>query len=154
MVACFSAACSVTQSCPTLCDPMDCSPHGSSIHGISQAGILEWVAISSSKDIIVYLCVYIHSGYCCELTNCFLPVVFKNIWSERNVSIYTLFSVHPAPYENYILYFTGNPSLKKVGKLLPMGKIELTAYFYIAYKLRTVWKSKKIGHWKINSPGR
>ena len=24
----------VTQSCPTLCDPIDCSPPGSSIHGI------------------------------------------------------------------------------------------------------------------------
>ena len=24
----------VTQSCPTLCDPMDCSPPGSSVHGI------------------------------------------------------------------------------------------------------------------------
>ena len=24
----------ITQSCPTLCDPMDCSPPGSSIHGI------------------------------------------------------------------------------------------------------------------------
>ena len=23
----------VTQSCPTLCDPMDCSPPGSSVHG-------------------------------------------------------------------------------------------------------------------------
>ena len=38
--------CSVTNSCPTLCDPMDCSPPGSSVHGILQAGILEWVAIS------------------------------------------------------------------------------------------------------------
>ena len=28
-------------------DPMDCSPPGSSVHGISQAGMLEWVAISS-----------------------------------------------------------------------------------------------------------
>ena len=27
----------VTQSCPTLCDPMDCSPPGSSVHGILQA---------------------------------------------------------------------------------------------------------------------
>ena len=36
----------VTQSCLTLCDPMDCSPPGSSIHGILQARILEWVAIS------------------------------------------------------------------------------------------------------------
>ena len=36
----------VTQSCPTLCDPVDCSPRGSSIHGILQARILEWVDIS------------------------------------------------------------------------------------------------------------
>ena len=28
--------CLVTQSCPTLCDPMDCSPPGSSVHGNSQ----------------------------------------------------------------------------------------------------------------------
>ena len=39
----------VTQSCPTLCDPMDCSPPGSSVHGILQARILEWVAIPSSR---------------------------------------------------------------------------------------------------------
>ena len=37
------------QSCPTLCDLMDCSPPGSSVHGILQAGILGWVAISSSR---------------------------------------------------------------------------------------------------------
>ena len=40
---------SVTQSCPTLCDPMDGSLPGSSVHGIFQARILEWVAISSSR---------------------------------------------------------------------------------------------------------
>ena len=39
----------VTQSCPTLSDPMDCSPPGSSVHGILQAGILEWTAISFSR---------------------------------------------------------------------------------------------------------
>ena len=39
----------VTQSCPTLCNPMDCSLAGSSIHGIFQARILEWVAISFSR---------------------------------------------------------------------------------------------------------
>ena len=27
----------VTQSCLTLCDPMDCSPLGSSLHGILQS---------------------------------------------------------------------------------------------------------------------
>ena len=40
---------SVTQSCPTLCGPMNCSPSGSSVHGISQAKILEWVAVPSSR---------------------------------------------------------------------------------------------------------
>ena len=38
----------VTQSCPTLSDPMDCSLPGSSIHGIFQARVLEWVAIAFS----------------------------------------------------------------------------------------------------------
>ena len=42
--------CVVTKSCLTLCDPMDCSPPGSSVHGISQARILQWVAISFSKE--------------------------------------------------------------------------------------------------------
>ena len=41
----------VSQSCPTLCDPMDCSLPGFSDHGILQARILEWVAISSPGDL-------------------------------------------------------------------------------------------------------
>ena len=43
------SVCSVAQSCPPLCDPLDCSPPGSSIHGTLQARILEWLAISSSR---------------------------------------------------------------------------------------------------------
>ena len=39
----------VTQSCPTLRDPMDCSPPGSSVHGIFQARVLEWGAIAFSR---------------------------------------------------------------------------------------------------------
>ena len=39
----------VTQSCRTLCDPMDCSLSGSSVLGIFQTRILEWVAISFSR---------------------------------------------------------------------------------------------------------
>ena len=38
----------VTQSCPTLRDPMDCSLPGSSVHGIFQASVLEWIAIAFS----------------------------------------------------------------------------------------------------------
>ena len=39
----------VTQSCPTLSDPMDCSLPGFSVHGIFQARVLEWVAIAFVK---------------------------------------------------------------------------------------------------------
>ena len=39
----------VTQSCPTLCDPVDCNLLGFSTHGILQARILEWIAISFSR---------------------------------------------------------------------------------------------------------
>ena len=38
------------QSRLTLGSPRDCSPLGSSVHGIFQAKILEWVAISFSRD--------------------------------------------------------------------------------------------------------
>ena len=41
----------VTQSCLTLCDPMDYSLPGSSIHGIFQARVLEWGAIAFSMII-------------------------------------------------------------------------------------------------------
>ena len=39
----------VTQSCPTLSNPIDCSPPGSPVPGILQARTLEWVAISFSR---------------------------------------------------------------------------------------------------------
>ena len=41
--------CSVAQSSLTLCNPLDYSLPGSFVHGLFQAGILEWVAISSSS---------------------------------------------------------------------------------------------------------
>ena len=46
---CSLLLCLVTQLDLTPCDPMDCSSPGFSGHGTSQAGILEWVAISSSR---------------------------------------------------------------------------------------------------------
>ena len=39
----------VSQSCPTLHDPIDGSPPGSPVPGILQARTLEWVAISFSR---------------------------------------------------------------------------------------------------------
>ena len=46
----------VTQSCPTLSDPMDCSLPGSSVHGIFQPRVLEWGVIAFS-DIYTLSCV-------------------------------------------------------------------------------------------------
>ena len=39
----------VSQSCPTLSDPMDCSLPGSSVHRIFQARVLKWGAIAYSS---------------------------------------------------------------------------------------------------------
>ena len=50
-----AAAAKPLQSCPTLCNPIDSSPPGSSVHGILQARILEWVAISFPKSMLVDL---------------------------------------------------------------------------------------------------
>ena len=41
----------VTQSCLTVCNPMDCSPPGSSVHGILQGTIQEWVATPVSRGL-------------------------------------------------------------------------------------------------------
>ena len=38
------------QPCPTPCGPVDGSPPGSSVPGVLQARVLEWLAISLSKD--------------------------------------------------------------------------------------------------------
>ena len=46
---CVCVCVCVTQSCPTLCNPMDYSLPGSSVHGILQARILECVAMPSSR---------------------------------------------------------------------------------------------------------
>ena len=40
----------VAQLCATLCDPMDYSLPDSSVHGIFQAIVLEWIAISFSRE--------------------------------------------------------------------------------------------------------
>ena len=38
--------CVFSESCPTLCDPVDCSPPGSSVHGTFPARVLQWGAVS------------------------------------------------------------------------------------------------------------
>ena len=55
---CVSDSCSVM---PTLFNPINCSLPGSSVRGILHARLLEWVAISFSKYIYVYI--YMHSFF-------------------------------------------------------------------------------------------
>ena len=45
----IGCVCSVTESCSTLCGPMDYSPTGSSAHGIFHSRILEQGSISYSR---------------------------------------------------------------------------------------------------------
>ena len=45
--------CEVTQSCPTLSDPMGCSLPGSSIHEIFRARVLEWGAVAFSEVVLL-----------------------------------------------------------------------------------------------------
>ena len=45
----YSVPAKSSQSCSTLCDPMDCSLWGSSVHGILQAKILGWTAMPLSR---------------------------------------------------------------------------------------------------------
>ena len=42
----------VTQSCPTLCDPMDYSPLDSSVHGISQEEYWNGLSFPSLGDLL------------------------------------------------------------------------------------------------------
>ena len=47
----WGVECPVAPSCLTLCGSMDCKLSGFAAHGIFQARVLEWVAISYSRDL-------------------------------------------------------------------------------------------------------
>ena len=74
----------VTQSSPTLCNPMDYSSPGSFVHRIVQATILEWVAISFSRGIL--------------LTQEFNPHLLHSVWSPSDILFWS-----------FLKYFSGNP---------------------------------------------
>ena len=76
----------VAQSCPTLYDPMNCSPPGSSVHGIFQARVLEWVAISFSRDRTQVSCIasrHFTIWATRELVNFNTPLTSMDRWSKH-----------------------------------------------------------------------
>ena len=92
----FCCYCSVIQSCPTLCDPMDCSPPGSSVRGITQARILEWVAIPFSGDLPdpgsnLHLPHWRQIVYCWATREVFL------LLGTSQTSLFWSFPSHPSP---------------------------------------------------------
>ena len=87
---------SATQSCLTLCVPVDCSTPGSSVCGILQARILEWGAIPFSRGCLLH-CRQIlycpsHQGsrllfiLCVKLSPCdFHVLVILRPWTPERV---------------------------------------------------------------------
>ena len=61
----------VSQSCPTLSDPMDYSPPGSSVHGVFQERVLEWGAIAFSIKLCIVAFNYQNSTETVFLARCF-----------------------------------------------------------------------------------
>ena len=74
----------VTQSCPTLSDPMDCSLPSSSVHGIFQARVLEWGAIAFSTythsvqfSSVAQSCLTLFDTMDCSLPGSFVYGIFQ-----------------------------------------------------------------------------
>ena len=76
----------VSQSCPTLRDPMDCSLPGSSVHGILQARVLEWGAIG-----LYQICVLQTFSPSVQLIFIFLTISFTEIFNFNKVQLVSFF---------------------------------------------------------------
>ena len=107
--------CSVTQLCPTLCDPMNCSLQGASVHGIFQARILELVALSYSRvsslsrdwtHISCIPCIHRRTPNHCatwealKLNDCTLATIihFRTFSSLSKETLHLLAITHQAPH--------------------------------------------------------
>ena len=94
----------VTQSCLTLCDPMDYSLPGSSVHGILWARILEWVAILLLGEGVCY-------DQCVLLAELYKPLPCFILYSKAKFVCYsryflTSYFCIPAPcYEKDIFFW-------------------------------------------------
>ena len=79
-----------------LCSPINCSPSGLSIHDIFQAGILEWVAISSSRgssqprDQTYVSCISCTNKWILyHWATCVLSSLFLAVFSTRQPNVHT-----------------------------------------------------------------
>ena len=114
----------VTQSCPTLSDPMDCSLPGSSTHGIFQARVLEWDAIAFSwKKRLLYPKIFaLYKGVPKYIKQVLLMDINKEFDSDTYnnralihhflflfLPLYLSFSLVPFPHFSAVLFTTTLP---------------------------------------------
>ena len=71
----------ISQSCPTLCNPMDCNLPGSSVHGIFQARILEWVAQGEKGTLNKMTIIYLR--YELSMVDFFILLGFSSRWTPQ-----------------------------------------------------------------------
>ena len=83
----------VTQSCPTLSNPMDCSLPVSSVHGIFQARVLEWGAIAFSEIFSIYLYLTLHIYSFFPFFSTYLLVLFSLLYSPLGTLLQLCFPV-------------------------------------------------------------
>ena len=130
--------CLVTQSCLTLCNPMDCNPAGSSVHRVSQTRILEQVAIPFSRELHCgqiryclshqgsplrkfYLCFTL-----CTLKNVIvlqsIPTTFQRI-CFTNFSFSSVIYLHPQIGQNISLIPSFIPPSRKYSRWEKTGNL-------------------------------
>ena len=79
-----------TQSCLTLCDPVDCGPPGSSVHGVLQARILEWVATPFFQGVFPTQGLNPSLGHCRQILYCLSRQGSPSEWWLSAIFISTL----------------------------------------------------------------
>ena len=96
----------VAKSCPTLYDPVDCSPPGSSVYGIFMARILEWVAISSSREAPDIGCTHVScisglaGGFYHWATGSYIWYYYLISVMQSSLSKMKFFWGHQSPFKN------------------------------------------------------
>ena len=138
----------VAQSCPTLCDPVDCSPPGSSVHGILQARIMEWVAISFSREVVCTAYTYIYP--------------YTYMYMSEHLSWRKRYSMLPGRDSSSRVLILGSPdlscekdnlsseqsSVSHSTKIVPQKKSCQDIKFPKCLEIRTVWTKQQRRQWQ------
>ena len=146
---------SITQSCLTVCNPMDCGLPGSSVHGILQARILEWVAIPFSRGSSqpsgiksrspALQADSLLSGPPRNITICkfWLQEIMRNLETEAKFTLSLCLSLpHPFPPSlSHSLFLSLSPSLS-----LSLSPVTTAKSVHFSQKVRWGFCSHQLSH--------